>query len=86
MAPDQMGCLTLLANATVVWTTEYYTRAIEHLRAEGHQIDTDHLAHIWPTRHANINVYGIQTVDVDNELAQHDTNGYRPLQTPRPIP
>jgi TnpA family transposase len=83
---EQMGCLTLLTNSTVVWTTEYYNRAVEHLRAEGHEIDTDHLAHIWPTRHANINVYGIQTVDVDNELAQLDTNGYRPLHSPRPIP
>ncbi|MFV0306681.1 MAG: Tn3 family transposase [Desertimonas sp.] len=78
---QQMWCLTLLTNAVVAWTTEYYARAVAHLEAHGRTIDIDHLAHIWPTRHANLNVYGIQTIDIDQELARLDPDGYRPLST-----
>lgn len=78
---QQMWCLTVLTNAVVAWTTEYYTRAIDHLQTLGHDVDPGHIAHVWPTRHSNLNVYGIQTIDIDQELAQLDPDGYRPLNT-----
>ena len=77
---EQMWCLTLITNAVVVWTTEYYTRAARQLRAAGRTINDDHLAHIWPTHHANINLYGIQTIDIHDELAKLAPDGYRPLR------
>ncbi|TMR94016.1 hypothetical protein [Nonomuraea basaltis] len=36
----------------------------------------------WPTHHENVHFYGIQSVDIDGELAQLDADGYRPLRLP----
>ena len=38
------------------------------------------LAHIWPTHHENVHFYGTHSVHIDGELAQLDTDGYRPLR------
>ena len=38
----------------------------------GRDVDDEVLAHIWPTLHENVHFYG--------ELAQLDTDGYRPLR------
>ncbi len=35
------------------------------------------IAHIWPTHHENAHFYGTHSVDIDSELAQLDTDGYR---------
>ena len=83
---EQMLCLTIATNAVVTWTTEYYTRALDVLRAAGRTIDATHLAHIWPTHHANISFYGVHHVDIDAELATLTNAGYRPLPTPATKP
>jgi hypothetical protein len=36
--------------------------------------------HIWPAHHENVHFYGTHSGDVDGELAQLDTDGYRRLR------
>jgi hypothetical protein len=66
--------------AIVTWISEYYGRAIAEMRAGGHLIQDEVLAHLWPTHHDNVNFFGTITVDIDGELAKLDTDGYRPLR------
>ena len=42
----------------IVWNTVYIDKVVQQLRQEGHSINDEDLKHIWPTRHAHINVYG----------------------------
>jgi TnpA family transposase len=79
---EQMWCLTLATNAIVCWMIEYHGLAVTALRDTGRQVDDEVLAHIWPTHHENVHLYGTHTVDIDAELARLDANGYRPLRTP----
>jgi TnpA family transposase len=83
---EQMWCLTVVTNAIVCWATEYHGRAVDILRGQGRQIDSELLAHIWPTHHANVHFYGTHTIDIDGELAKLDTDGYRPLRTSAAAP
>ncbi|GAA2150723.1 hypothetical protein GCM10010403_22580 [Glycomyces rutgersensis] len=77
---EQAWCLTLITNAIVTWTTEYFGLAVARLRHRGAFVDDELLAHIWPTRHANINFFGAITIDVDAEIAElNNYNGHRPL-------
>jgi hypothetical protein len=56
------------------------------LRRDGREVDDEVLAHIWPTRHENVHFYGTRSVDIDGELAQLDTDGYRPLRPAASVP
>lgn len=62
------------------WTTEYYSRAVLELRAQGRQVPDDVLAHISPGHSDNINFFGVINVDVEAELAKLDGFGWRPLR------
>ena len=62
---EQAWCLTLVTNAVVAWTTEYYGLAVESMRAAGRRIDDEVLAHISPAHNENINFFG--SIDVDIE-------------------
>src|SRR6476620_6719510 len=75
-----MWCLTLATNAIVCWSTEYHGLGVAALRRTGRQVDDEVLAHIWPTHHENVHFYGTHSVNIDGELAQLDTDGYRPLR------
>src|SRR5664279_4636410 len=77
---EQAWCLTIATNAIVTWISEYYGRAIAEMRAGGHLIQDEVLAHLWPTHHDNVNFFGTITVEIDGELAKLDTDGYRPLR------
>ncbi len=77
---EQAWCLTLVTNAVVTWTTEYYGRAVESMRAAGRRVDDEVLAHISPAHSENINFFGSIDVDIDAELAQLGPTGYRPLR------
>ncbi len=77
-----MWCLTLATNAIVCWMSEYLGLAVAALRATGRHIDDETLAHVWPTHHENVLLYGTHTVDIDAELAGLDAIGYRPLRLP----
>lgn len=78
---EQAWCLTLVTNAVVAWTTEYYGLAVDCLRTAGRRIDDEIIAHISPAHSENINFFGSIDVDIEGELAQLDPTGYRPLRT-----
>lgn len=67
---EQMWCLTLVTNAIVTWSTEYYGRATAALARRGHPVDDSLLAHVWPSHYENVNFYGSHTIDIDGVLAQ----------------
>jgi TnpA family transposase len=73
---EQAWCLTLVTNAVVTWTTEYYGLVVESMRAAGRRVDDEVLAHISPAHSENINFFGF----IDAELAQLGPTGYRPLR------
>jgi TnpA family transposase len=66
---EQAWCLTLVTNAVVTWTTEYYGLAVESMRAAGRRVDDEVLAHISPAHSENINFFGAIDVDIEGELA-----------------
>jgi hypothetical protein len=68
----------------VVWTTEYDGLAVESMRAAGRRVDDEVLAHISPAHSENINFFGAIDLDIDGELAQLDSAGYRPRAGPTP--
>ncbi|MEU4381746.1 Tn3 family transposase [Micromonospora echinofusca] len=77
---EQAWCLTVLTNAVITWTTEYYAMAVDRLRAAGRDIPDELLAHISPAHSENINFFGTITVDIEAELAKLDERGVRPLR------
>jgi TnpA family transposase len=77
---EQAWCLTLVTNAVVAWTTEYYGLAVESMRSSGRRVDDEVLAHISPAHSENINFFGAIDVDIEGELAQLGPTGYRPLR------
>ena len=83
---EQAWCLTVLTNAVITWTTEYYQLAVQHLRAKGRAVPGELLAHISPAHSENVNFFGVITVDVEAELAKLDTGGWRPLRPIAPDP
>ena len=72
--------MTVLTNAVITWTTEYYSLAVQQLRAAGRDVPDELLAHISPAHSENVNFFGVITVDVEAELAKLDTSGWRPLR------
>jgi hypothetical protein len=62
------------------WSTEYYTLAVDSMRAAGRRIEDEVLAHISPAHSENINFFGSIELDIEGELAQLGPTGYRPLR------
>ena len=77
---EQAWCLTLVTNAVVTWTTEYYGLAVESMRRSGRRVDEEVLAHLSPAHSENINFFGSIDVDIEGELAQLGPTGHRPLR------
>ncbi|MBE1582700.1 Ribonuclease G/E [Nonomuraea angiospora] len=76
---EQAWCLTILTNAVITWTTEYYGMAIKELRVQGREVPDELLSFIAPGHRENINFFGFIEVDIEAELAKlHD--GRRPLR------
>lgn len=65
---NQVSCLTLLANAVIIWNTRYISRIVEQLKNEGHSINDEDLAHVSPCRFEHINKFGKYSFNVDEEL------------------
>ena len=55
---NQMSCLNVVTNAVVAWNTVYMHTVLEQLRAEGHTVNDDDVAHLSPARFEHINPYG----------------------------
>ena len=63
----------------ICWTTEYYSKAIAALRAQGRDVPDELLSFIAPGHSENINFFGMIDVDIEAELAKLD-GGWRPLR------
>ena len=81
---EQAWCLTVLTNALVTWTTEYYALAVKQLRADGRSVPDELLSHISPGHSDNINFFGLINVDIEAELAK-PSGGWAAVPT-RPAP
>lgn len=55
---NQASCLNLVSNAVTTWNTVYMDRAIKALRAAGHEVRDEDVAHLSPARHEHINPFG----------------------------
>ncbi len=76
---EQAWCLTILANAVITWTAEYYAMGIKELRTQGREVSDELLSFIAPGHRENINFFGFIEVDIEGELAKLD-DGWRPLR------
>jgi TnpA family transposase len=76
---NQMSCLNVVANAVVAWNTVYMHAVLEQLRAEGHTVNDDDVAHLSPARFEHINPYGKFRFDLS--LARRSA-ARRPLRRP----
>ncbi len=76
---DQALCLTLVTNATVLWTTTYLGDALDALRADGYHVADETAAHLTPAQHDHINFYGTYSFDVETAPQRE---GRRPLRSP----
>jgi hypothetical protein len=75
----QASCLNLVTNAVITWNTVYMTAVVEQLKQEGYPMQESDLAHIWPTRHNHINVYGKYHFNIEEARGR---KGLRPLRPP----
>lgn len=77
---NQAACLTLFANAVVVWNTRYSQAIIDRYKAAGGIIDEDDLKHFSPCRFEHINKYGKLRFNINKEM---NRKGLRPLRNRR---
>jgi TnpA family transposase len=78
---NQGSCLNLVTNAVITWNTIYIAAAVERLRAEGHAIADEELAHVAPMMFKHVNPYGKYTFDPQHVPASRTE--LRPLRTPK---
>jgi hypothetical protein len=72
-------CLTLVTNATVLWTSASPRYVVDALRADGYHVTDEAAAHLTPAPHDHINFYGTYSFDVETELHREER---RPLRSP----
>lgn len=63
---NQVGCLNLVTNAIIIWNTVYMKRVVQQLQQQGQVVQDENLMHLWPTRHAHINVYGKYHFEIEH--------------------
>jgi hypothetical protein len=67
----------------VTWTTEDHGLAVAALRKQGGHVNDAALARIWRHHRGTPHLYGNPLADIDSELANLDSDRYRPLRGPR---
>ena len=70
-----------MVSAIILWNTAYLSRAVESLRAEGHELPDDLIRHISPQIWEHINLTGIY----DWRREPQPKGTFRPLRTARKI-
>lgn len=80
---NQVGCLNLVTNAVIFWNSVYIEQVVQQLKLEGKLPGDEELKHIWPTRHAHINVYQRYHFDRDKVGKKHQ---FRELRQRRSQP
>jgi TnpA family transposase len=63
---NQVGCLNLVTNAIIIWNAVYMEKVVQQFQQQGQQVKDEHLMHLWPTRHAHINVYGKYHFEIEH--------------------
>ena len=76
---DQLNALGLVTNAVILWNTLYMDKALEHLRAQGLEIDPEDVARLSPLGHIHINMLGRYYFELAEALK---AGGFRPLRNP----
>lgn len=64
---EQALCLNLLTDAVILWNTVRYGEVLDELRAEGHPLNDEDVAHLSPTKYGHVNPYGRYRFDLDPE-------------------
>ena len=76
---DQLGALGLVLNIIVLWNTIYIEAALDQLRQQGHQVNTEDVTKLSPLLHEHINLLGRYSFSVPESAR----NGQlRPLRDP----
>jgi TnpA family transposase len=76
---DQLGALGLVVNAIVLWNTMYMEAALNQVRAEGLEVNSEDGARLSPLIHQHINFQGRYSCAWSESVAQ---GGVRPLRDP----
>ncbi|MDX2240035.1 MAG: Tn3 family transposase, partial [Leptolyngbyaceae cyanobacterium bins.302] len=63
---NQVGCLNLVTNAIIIWNAVYMEKVVQQLQQQEQRVKDEHLMHLWPTRHAHINVYGKYHFEIEH--------------------
>ena len=72
---NQLGSLGIMINIIVLWQTRYMQAALDHLAANGYQLDPADVARLTPLGHATINLDGRYRT-----TSRPPTAGLRPLR------
>jgi TnpA family transposase len=79
---DQLGALGLVVNAMVLWNTLYIEAALQQLRDEGTEVNTEDVARLSPLVHMHINFQGRYSFTLAEAVAQ---GALRPLRDPHKL-
>ncbi|MFE7356170.1 Tn3 family transposase [Streptomyces sp. NPDC057543] len=74
---DQLGSLSPMLSAVVLWTTRYIDAAVTRLRAQGYGIRDKYVVRLTPFKQRNVNFLGRHTF-----LVSAPREGVRPLPNP----
>ena len=55
---NKASCLSLVSNAVLVWNTHHFQKIVDKLRAEGHDIPSEHLQKISALMFKHLQIYG----------------------------
>jgi TnpA family transposase len=76
---DQLGTLGLVVNVIVLWNTIYMDAALDQLRADGHDVRDEDIAHLSPLGFDHINMLGRYAFTLPETVARGEL---RPLRDP----
>ena len=76
---DQLSALGLVVNVIVLWNTLYMNAAVEHLRAQGYDIEPEDLGRLAPLENKTVNAMGRYSFALPEAIKGGDL---RPLRDP----
>ena len=76
---DQLSALGLVLNMVVLWNTRYTQRALDQLRAEGHEVRPEDVRRLSPLGFDHITILGHYQFVVTESVRRGD---FRPLRAP----
>ena len=76
---DQLGALGIVVNLVVLWNTICMDAALDQLRAEGHEVLPEDIAHLSPLGFKHINMLGRYAFTLPEAVTRGE---FRPLRNP----